>query len=102
MELEVGRKVRMTMELYRHKNCEGCQAVQDALKEMVLSYTTINMKEYPPKEDASDVPHPPVLVDDGRVIQGEAQILEYLESLRGFQENWYKYQSHVCYCEDDE
>jgi hypothetical protein len=40
-----------------------------------------------------------VLVDDEKVIQGNDDVLAYIDHLRAFKADWLKYQSDVCYAD---
>lgn len=74
--------------------------IEESLKEMVMPYETFYMKDYPLTDGLPQQRQPPVLVDEGRVFEGEGLILEHLDKLKKFREEWYKYQSDVCYCEE--
>jgi hypothetical protein len=43
----------------------------------------------------------PLLVTRAQYIEGEKNILEYLEDLRKFKAEWDKFQSDSCYCDED-
>lgn len=88
------------MKLYRHQNCTNCQMIEESLKEMVMSFETIYMKDYPKTDGLPEQQESPVLVDEGRVFEGERPIMDHLDELKKFREDWYKYQSDVCYCEE--
>ena len=87
------------MKLYRHKECCECGAIQETLDELVMPYETLY-----PKDATRQVPGEdgrlPVLVDEGRRFVVRDPILRHLEELRQFREQWYKYQSDACYCEE--
>lgn len=54
-----------------------------------------------PDEPVPDAARPPILVDDDRVIQGNKNIIAYLEELEWFRELWSKFQSNACYCDEN-
>jgi hypothetical protein len=41
----------------------------------------------------------PGLRDDDRIVCGKEDVLNYLEDLGGFLEEWQKFQSDSCYCD---
>jgi hypothetical protein len=43
----------------------------------------------------------PLLMDSKKHIEGEKNIVAYLEELHKFKEEWDKFQSDSCYCDDD-
>ncbi|MBE0535982.1 MAG: hypothetical protein IH624_09965 [Phycisphaerae bacterium] len=90
------------MTLYRTQRQEGA-AAEETLDELCLAHKTVMV------ESAEDLPpelagegEPPVLVDEHDVIHGIKDILAHLEKLERFRALWYKYQSDVCYCEDED
>jgi len=44
---------------------------------------------------------PPVLVDGDKVVQGGSDIFAYLDELQELKRVWLKYQSDVCYMDED-
>jgi hypothetical protein len=42
----------------------------------------------------------PLLIDEGKIIQGSKNIINHLNELEEFKNQWYKFQSDVCYCEE--
>ncbi len=88
---------------YRTRKCESCAAIQDALEELCVAHETLLLEapEDLPAELAETC-RPPVLVDGRDVLCGSAEIVAHLEKLERFKELWYKYQSDVCYCDEDD
>jgi glutaredoxin len=85
---------------FRTSNCPSCEAIQDVLDDMGMAHKVVVLPQGGiPEESMPDAAKPPVLVDDDKVIQGNENIIAYLEELKGFKELWYKYQSDVCYCD---
>jgi hypothetical protein len=84
---------------YRTKTCDGCGQIQEALDEMVIAHKTevLDSADELPRELQGEG-GPPVLVDEGKVIQGREDILNHLEELEGFKKLWEKYQTDACYC----
>ena len=73
--------------------------MRESLDELALAHETV---AWPGQGKSGRLPEgtkPPVLVDDGRVIQGAADIFAYMEELEELKRVWLKYQSDVCYCD---
>jgi len=87
------------MTLYITANCKTCSQIRESLDQTAIAYETMVV----PAEGSSDwLPEgrePPVLVDDGRVMQGTHEIFAYIEELEVLKRDWLKYQSDVCYCD---
>ena len=88
------------MTLYRHEDCSSCQAIEDVLREMVIACEIVSTESRPRNDDLPSEANAPVLVDDDKVIEGEKSIFDYLDTLKEFSRQWYKYQSDACYCDD--
>jgi hypothetical protein len=43
----------------------------------------------------------PLLTDEGEIFEGPENIINHLNYLQKFKEQWYKYQSDVCYCDEN-
>jgi hypothetical protein len=87
------------MTLYITGNCRTCAGLREALEATAIAHETVVV---PPEEWSGRVPEgaePPVLIDDEKVIQGNDDVLAYIEHLRAFKEDWLKYQSDVCYAD---
>jgi glutathione S-transferase len=87
------------MTLYITADCDTCTRVRESLGELALAHETVVV---PAKGKSGRLPEgtqPPVLVDDGRVIQGAGDIFAYMEELEELKRVWLKYQSDVCYCD---
>jgi hypothetical protein len=83
---------------YRHKDCRSCGAIEDALRELAIAHKVViepSEKELPVWAKL------PVLRDEDKVVEGVKAIIAYLEELEGVIKIWYKYQSDVCYCNED-
>ena len=87
---------------YRTKNPFEIDVIEDTLDEMCVPYETVNLE----KDEADSVPEKnvsaPALIDQDKIIQGNEDILNYLSQLDEFRKLWYKYQSDVCYCDDED
>lgn len=89
------------MKFLRTKNSKDCDAIQDMLKKLCIVHEIISVDENEKSiTSAPDVGKPPVLIDNGQVVRGAGNIIDYLDELEGFKELWYKYQSDACYCDE--
>lgn len=87
---------------YRTEDCLGCKGIQTALEEMRLAHKVIIVKNVPITDgEVASGMRPPVLVDEKEIIQGKDNILKHLEKLEEFKEQWYKFQSDACYCDEE-
>jgi glutaredoxin len=86
---------------YRTKNCPACQAIEDILKELCIAFEVmiVGGKGNLPKSVPVDSQWP-LLIDEGKIIQGSKNIINHLNELEEFKNQWYKFQSYVCYCEE--
>lgn len=73
--------------LYSMHECPGCQEVRSKLAELLLTYVCVNVSRDREKRHqvlaASGQPSVPVLVDHGKVLISEADILLYLDETYG-------------------
>ncbi len=83
---------------YKHKNCRGCDSLEDAFRELCIAYKAV---VEPAEKELPAGMKLPVVVDEGRVVAGSQAILAYLEEMTGYAELWRKFQSDVCYCDED-
>jgi hypothetical protein len=89
------------IEFYRSEHCEGCEAVAEALRDMRLAHQTILVTEGESRDTHPGGGALPVLVDEGKVYEGRDAVMQRLEELEGFKEQWEKFQVDACYCEED-
>ena len=90
------------MAFFRTADCPGCEAIQEVLQDLCIAHRVVIVPENAkPDESLPDAAKPPMLVDDDKVIQGNKNIIAYLEELKGFRELWYKFQSDACYCDEN-
>jgi glutathione S-transferase len=87
------------MTLYITADCSTCTQVREALDELALAHETVVLPAGGKSDRLPEGTQPPVLVDDGKVIQGAGAIFVYLEELEELKRVWLKYQSDVCYCD---
>jgi hypothetical protein len=83
----------------RTRDCRGCQAIQGTLEELSLAHEVVVVSG---PTDAAMPPgnRPPLLVDEGRSIQGSEKIIAHLQELEGLKSQWERFQSDACYCDE--
>jgi glutaredoxin len=88
--------------LYYRPECPRWTRIKDTLEELALAHETREVKDRGdlPEEAPEDV-ELPLLVDDGAEYAGSAAVADRLQELQRFKELWYKFQSDVCYCEEE-
>ena len=87
---------------YRTKDCEGCQWIQDTLHDMVIVHEVVVVEQGADSwKELPEGTRPPVLVDDGKIIEGNHAIIKHLDKLEKFKGLWEKFQSDACYCDDE-
>lgn len=87
--------------LYCHVGRPCCSSVLEALEELAIAAHVVEVAEGAALPD--ELPSGtrlPVLTDGGEIYRGGAAILEHLEELRLFKEDWYRFQSDACYCDE--
>ena len=89
------------MTFYRNAGCNACESLEETLKELCIAYKIVVVDEKM-KDKLPASTRAPVLVDGQNIIQGNRNIATYLEKLEGFKALWEKFQSDVCYCDEDE
>lgn len=85
---------------YSLKNDVNSEEIEDVLKETKTAHEVITVED---KND-SRIPkgkQPPLLVHDQQVVQGAADIFKYLQELKEYEKQWYKFQSDACYTDDE-
>jgi glutaredoxin len=103
--------------LYRVANCDACDEVQDALRELVVAHEVIDvtqerarMAELTKMEagarpsilstETAEKDALPIVVDGERVISGQTALRDYLAELAAEMEQWRKFQTDACYIDD--
>ncbi len=102
----IGRKVlsgeQVMIVLYCRSGCPRCTSVREALEDLAIDARVVEVAEGAALPDTlPSGARLPVLTDEGKTYRGGAAILEHLAELRLFKEEWYRYQSDVCYCDED-
>lgn len=89
------------IEFVRSRDCNGCDSIESALKEMVIAHkvTIYNVGDRSNRPDMNYTP--PLLLDNGTLIQGHSKIQSHLEILEERLAEWSKFQSDACYIDDD-
>jgi hypothetical protein len=87
------------MTLYITENCKTCSEIRESLDATAMAHETVVVPGQGRSDRLPEGTEPPVLVDDEKVIQGNDDILAYIDYLRAFKEDWLKYQSDVCYAD---
>ena len=85
-----------------NSNNRNKSTVLDKLIEMVVPHKVIDISGQ--KDALLEIRNWglfPVLDDDGKLVKGEEQILLSLEDFKILKEEWDKYQSDLCYCDDE-
>jgi len=87
------------MTLYITENCRTCSDIREALEATAIAHETVVVPEQGWAGQVPEGTEPPVLVDEEKVIQGNDNVLAYIDHLRAFKADWLKYQSDVCYAD---
>jgi hypothetical protein len=88
--------------LHLHRNKYDSDEIIEQLKDIAISYQVVYVDEK--GTDSSLIfkyADPPQLIDDDRVVQGKHEILRYIDTLKDFIEEWQKFQSDACYCDEE-
>lgn len=89
--------------LYRVANCDVCDDIQEKLRDLVVAHTVVDVEKEQPAALAGELTARdlPIIADGEQIISGEAALQEYLDSLTREVEQWRKFQSDVCYIDDE-
>ena len=87
--------------LYCREGCPACEALVDELEKLAIRHKVarIGRREELPSELPPGTPLP-VLMDEDRLFAGAQEVLARLAELEEFREDWYRYQSDACYCNE--
>ena len=85
--------------LYIQNDCRKCEEAEERFTDLVLAHKVVNLDE----EEVNNVNREdlPVVIDEGKVIKGSYQLDKYFESMEKFLEEWNRFQSDVCYVDDN-
>ena len=84
--------------LYRVSQCSACDEVQETLRELVVAHQVVDVAAERPAVIAGK--ELPVIVDGDELVSGEAALANYLSELSRITEQWRKFQSDVCYIDE--
>lgn len=85
---------------FRADDCRECDAIEEALAELVLAHRVVRFAGDQPYEGLPEGLSPPVLADGGEWFAGGRAIRRRLDELGEFKAEWDKFQSDACYCDD--
>lgn len=86
--------------LYMKPDCPRCSRIRDALEELAVAHEVEEVdgsEEVPEKLGEGELP---VLVDEGEVFEGPGAVSDHLQQVEEFKQQWYKFQSDACYCDE--
>jgi glutathione S-transferase len=89
------------IELYRLANSQLGEAIEAALRDMVVAYERIIVE---PGQAPAELPAGttlPAIRHDDRLISGQAALVAYLSELEQFVADWRRFQSDACYVDED-
>ncbi len=87
--------------LFRTKDSELADQVEEALQNMVIAHETVavaNKNELPDDLGNHSLP---VLIDNGEAVSGEENLKIRLRELQGVMKQWDKFKSDACLIDDD-
>jgi glutathione S-transferase len=82
-------------------HCWTCSRIRQSLGELAMAYEVVVVPREGQADHLPQGTQPPVLLDDGRIIQGSGNIFSYIDELQELKRVWLKYQSDVCYMDED-
>ncbi|MEN6577647.1 MAG: glutathione S-transferase N-terminal domain-containing protein [Phycisphaerales bacterium] len=85
------------MTLYITEDSPICSILRDSLDETAMIHETVVVPAQGVSDRLPKGTETPVLIDDGKVVQGTASILAYIDDLWKLRADWLKYQSDTCY-----
>jgi glutathione S-transferase len=89
--------------LYCRASCPRCTSVREALEELAIECRIVQVAPGAPMPEGLPAgARLPVLIDEGEAYLGSGAVLDHLEELRLFKEDWYRFQSDACYCDEED
>ena len=89
------------IEFYRPTDCDTCETIEEALKEMVIAHKIIVVEPGQQPEQLPMGTPLPALIDSGRVFSGRPALAEHLQELEKIVADWRQFQSDACYIDDE-
>ena len=88
--------------LYRADQCDACDEVQQALRELVVAHKVVDVENERPAAVAAILADKelPVIADGDKIVSGEPALHDYLAELTNEMDQWRKYQTDACYIDD--
>ena len=83
------------IELFRPIDCPACTDIEATLQELVVAHKVIVVEP-----GQVNVPLP-ALRENGRTVSGREAITAYLKDLEKFVADWQRFQSDVCYLDEN-
>jgi hypothetical protein len=84
----------------KSKKCPDCETIAEFLSDLSMGHEVVVAGSGSSSARLPDRAEPPLLVDDKEVVRGHGNVMRHLEELKGFREQWYKFQSDACYCDE--
>jgi hypothetical protein len=88
------------IKLYVKNNCPECDEIEEKFKDLVLAHKLINV-DSENFDNSFDRAELPVVQDEGKIIKGSKEIDKFLDEMENFLKEWNKFQSDVCYVDDN-
>ena len=87
---------------YADKGCKECDQIEEMIADLSLAHQTIVVEQGDRKPEAlgQDVSLP-AMEDEHMIFSGHRRIMDHIDDLSKYRGQWHKYQSDVCYVEDD-
>jgi hypothetical protein len=87
--------------LYCREGCPACESLADELKTLAIRQKVkrLGRHEELPAELPPGTPLP-ALMDEDHVFAGPQAAIARLTELAELKEDWYRYQSDACYCNE--
>ena len=89
------------IEFYKPTDCDNCETIEEALKEMVIAHKIILVEPGQQPERLPMGTPLPALIDNGQVFSGRAALAEHLQELKKVVADWRRFQSDACYIDDE-
>lgn len=89
------------IKLYCRRDCPRCNAIAEGLRELAVRFDLVQVPPgEPPPAEPGEKGQLPVLTDEDGTFRGPQAVIDHLSELEDLKEDWYRFQSDVCYCVD--